>query len=629
MRVHLGWAAWALIIAALPSFADSGIALHPTHELSSPTRRLTPTPLPQGGGVDPASPVGTDAVVLLKSYEISLLTLDLIPSPFAPRERAASIRLAQAAAPAAPEPAPAPTPGVPPADAGPAPPSPKFEIQRYLVEGNTLLTKEKVDQVLAPFIGKNKDFGDVQRALETLQAAYQSVGYGGVEIRLPEQELERGEVKFIVIEAKIGKVTVEGNEHFSIANVRRSIPALREGVTPNSRDIAESIRLANENPAKQSAVLLRGSEREDQIDATIRVADIPPARWSLSLDNTGNPNTGRARLGIAFQHANIRDSDHILTMQFITSPTKLKEVNVYGFGYKIPIYSWGDSVEFVVGYSNVDSGKIQDLFLVSGQGTIYGLRYNQSLPKWRDLEHKLTYGLDYRAYQNQVTPEGTIDNLVPDITVHPLSLTYSGSLRGTGQDLSFYLSMAQNIPGGNDGVDEDFKKLGARFEVGTAGYRLFRGGFNYLRSFKDDWQFRANVMAQYTDDALVAGEQFGIGGADNVRGFNERYVSNDKGHRTMVEFYTPDLAKRLGMENGRLRFLVFYDTGAVRRNYTTPNEQEAANLDSAGFGLRWSHKNYFTARMDVAHVFHDGSGFSEPDNRRNIQKAHFSMSWVW
>jgi hemolysin activation/secretion protein len=524
--------------------------------------------------------------------------------------------VAQAASAAKPEPVPAAT-------------SPKFEIRRYLVDGNSLLSAQVLERVLAPFSGKDKDFGDVQRALETLQAAYQEAGFGGVEIRLPEQELERGEVRFIVIEAKIGKITVEGNEHFSTANIRRSVPALREGVTPNSRAIAESIRLANENPSKQSAVVLKGTERDEVIDAVIRVADVDPRRWSVSLDNTGNSNTGRARLGIGYQNSNHRDRDRVLTAQFITSPTKLEEVMVWGLGYRVPLYEKGDSVDMVFGYSNVDSGTVQDLFLVAGQGTIFGLRYNFGVPKWRDLEHKIALGLDYRAYQNQVTPEGDPTGLVPDITVHPLSLTYSANAKGAGQDLSFYLSVAQNIPGGNDGQDEDFKKLGARFQVGSAGYRLYRGGFNYVRAFKEDWQIRANWMAQYTDDALVAGEQFGIGGADNVRGFNERYVSNDKGHRTILEFYTPDLAKRLGLENSRLRFLTFYDTGAVARNETAPQEQEAAHLDSTGVGLRWSHKNYFTARLDVAYILHDGSGHSESDSRRGIWKGHVSMAWVW
>lgn len=510
-----------------------------------------------------------------------------------------------------------------------APAAPKFEIRKYVIEGNTLLSAGAIDRLLAPFTGRNKDFGDVQRALETLQGAYQQAGYGGVEIRLPEQELERGDVRFVVIETKIVRITVEGNEHFKRENILRSVPSLRVGKTPNSREIAESVRLANENPAKQSTVLLKGSEREGEIDATVRVADIAPQRWSASFDNTGNQNTGRARLGIAYQHSNLFDRDHVLTAQYITSPSKLKDVSVYGLGYKIPLYSVGDSIDIVAGYSNVDSGTVQDLFLVSGQGTIMGLRYNQALPKWGDLEHKLVYGLDYRAYQNQVTPEGSTDPLVPDITVHPASLTYSASLRGTGQDVSFYLNMTQNIPGGNDGVDEDFKKLGARFGVGTQGYRLFRGGFNYVRALKDDWQFRSNFSAQYSDDALIAPEQFGIGGADSVRGFNERYASNDKGYRTSFEIYTPDVGKSWGLKDGRLRFLVFYDTGALRRNYTQPNEQEGSNLDSGGFGLRWSHQNNFSARLDLAHVFHDGSGYSEPDNRRNVKKFHFSMAWVW
>jgi len=525
------------------------------------------------------------------------------------------------------------TPAAPAADIVPVEPvaPPKFEIQRYQLEGNTLLRREAIDRVLAPYTGKGKDFGDVQRALEALQGAYQQAGYGGVEIRLPEQELERGEVRFVVIETKIARISVEGNEHFTRENILRSVPSLRVGETPNSRDISESIRLANENPSKQSTVLLRGSEREGEVDATIRVADIDPRRWSVSLDNTGNQNTGRARLGIAFQDSNMFERDHVMTAQFITSPSKLREVLVFGVGYKIPFYESGNSVDFIGGYSNVDSGTVQDLFVVAGQGSIYGVRYNQALPKLGDLEQKLIYGLDYRAYQNQVTTEGAggEPTLVPDITVHPLSLTYTANLRLTGHDLSVYFNMAQNIPGGNDGQEEDFKAQGARFGVGTANYRLYRAGLNYVKVLPADWQFRTNFAGQFTNDALVAPEQFGIGGADNIRGFNERYASNDKGYKTTFELYTPDYGKAWGLADGRLRFLAFYDTGSLRRNFTTDNELDQASLDSAGLGLRLSYKTSFTMRLDVAHVLHDGTNYNAPDTRRNIQKFHLSLAWVY
>jgi len=504
--------------------------------------------------------------------------------------------------------------------------SPKFEIRRYRVEGNTLLQQADLDRVLAPYTGPGKDFGDVQRALETLQRAYQGAGYGSVEIRLPEQELERGEVRFVVIEAKIGKITVEGNEHFSADNIRRSVPALREGVTPNSREIAEAVRVANENPAKQSTVLLRGTETEGVIDATIRVADIDPRRYSISLDNTGNENTGRGRLGLAFQHANLFDRDHVLTAQFLTSPQNINDVNVYGVGYRIPLYSRGTSIDLVAGYSDVDSGTVQDLFNVTGKGSVYAVRYNWGLPKWGDLEHRTTLGLDYRAYQNNVNPVGGNANLVPDITVHPLSLTYAGTLRQERRELSFFASVAQNWSAMNDGQEEDFKQ--ARFQVGTAGYQIIRFGGNYSQSILGDWQVRIRLDAQYTEDALVTGEQFAIGGADNVRGFNERFVSNDKGYRTNWEIYTPDWGKAFRLD-GRLRFLAFYDTGVTYRNQPLPGELEAASLDSIGLGARLSYKNLYTLRFDVAHVLHDGSQGFVTDGKRNINKVHFSMAWVW
>ena len=523
-------------------------------------------------------------------------------------------------------------PAAAPADVTPVAPiaAPKFEIQRYQVEGNTLLTRQKLDGVLAPFTGKNKDFGDVQRALEALQGAYQQDGYGSVEIRLPEQELERGEVRFVVIEAKIGKITVEGNEHFSSSNIRRSVPALRESVTPNSQEIAQSIRLANENPAKQSTVLLKGSEQEGQIDATIRVADIKPSRYSLSFDNTGNYNTGHTRVGLAYQHANLFDRDHVLTAQFITSPTNAHNVAVYGIGYRIPLYSSGDSIDLVVGYSDVNSGVVQDLFNVTGKGAVYAVRYNLGLAKWGDVEHRLTYGLDYRAYQNNVNPVGGVVNLVPDITVHPFSVTYQASLKQEQREMSAFVSFVQNIEGMNDGTDDIFKK--ARFQAGTAGYRLFRFGGSYSRSIVGEWQARIRLDAQYSDDSLVTGEQFAIGGADNVRGFNERFTSNDKGYRTNWEIYSPDWAKALGWSDSRLRFLTFYDTGVTYRNQEQPGELEAASLDSWGIGLRFSHKNYFTARIDLSHVLHDGTQGPTSlnrDGRRNINKIHFSTAWVW
>jgi len=349
----------------------------------------------------------------------------------------------------------------------------------------------------------------------------------------------------------------------------------------------------------------------------------------VSFDNTGTVSTHRFRLGVAYQHANLFDRDHVLTAQFITAPTHPSDVLVYGAGYRVPLYSLGDSLDLIAGYSTVDSGNVQNLFLVSGKGAIYAARYNQNLPRWGDIEHKMVYGLDYRAYQNSVKTTGDPTNLVPDITIHPISATYSGSWRSAQQDLGYYLSVSQNLPGGNDGTDDDFKKQGARFLIGKSGYRIYRAGAIYSRSLPQDWQVRVRADGQYTRDPLISGEMFALGGADNVRGFNERYTSNDKGYRSNWEIYTPDLAKAFGKDDGRVRLLAFYDTGKLSRIKPIPPELESSSLDSAGVGMRFNYKTVYTFRGDIGWVFHDGTQQGEVTGRKSSVQGHFSMAWVW
>src|SRR6185436_12490349 len=111
---------------------------------------------------------------------------------------------------------------------------PRIVIARFLVEGNTLLTQQEIDSALAPFSGKDRDFGDIQRALEALEQRYRDAGWGVVQVSLPEQDIARGVVQFRVSEARLAKVVVEGNKFFGDANVRRSVPSLVEGLSQDT-----------------------------------------------------------------------------------------------------------------------------------------------------------------------------------------------------------------------------------------------------------------------------------------------------------------------------------------------------------------------------------------------------------
>ena len=74
-------------------------------------------------------------------------------------------QLAQAQAQPSAAPAPVPAAAAPAAE-------PRFNIEKFTVHGATLITADGLRLLLAPFTGKGKDFGDVQKALEALEKSY-------------------------------------------------------------------------------------------------------------------------------------------------------------------------------------------------------------------------------------------------------------------------------------------------------------------------------------------------------------------------------------------------------------------------------------------------------------------------
>lgn len=490
---------------------------------------------------------------------------------------------------------------------------PKFAINHFDISGNSLLDPAAIEQMLSPFTGKEKDFGDIQRALEALQQAYATAGYGAVQVHLPEQDVEQGTVRFIVTEGKIKRILTKGNTFHDDANILASVPKVQVGSAPKVAAIEINLKAANENPSKKTQVLLKTTGEPGEIDATLQVVDEKPWKAGAVLDNTGSAETGLNRLGVFYQNSNVANRDHVFTAQYTTSPAKPGSVKVWGAGYRIPLYSLGDSAEFFAGYSDVNSGTVQGLFTVSGSGSILGARYNHNLDRHGDYDHKLTFGLDQRDYRNNLQFMG---GPVPfqDITVHPLSATYTGEWHVPGQQFSYHLSEIGNLKGGDRGGAAEF---GASRTGANADYLLTRYGAEYARAFANDWQTHVAFNGQHTSDALVTGEMFGLGGASSVRGYYEREMASDQGHRGSLELYSPDFGERVRSAM-KMRALVFYDFGELSSNRADP---QAANgsISSVGFGLRASVGKNFSLQTDFAQALATGN-----KQAKNQSRLHFN-----
>jgi len=483
----------------------------------------------------------------------------------------------------------------------------RFAIARFEVSGNTLLAQDEVERAVAPFAGAGRDFGDVQRALEALENLYHERGYNVVTVQLPEQELNGGVVRLVVAQARVGKVTVSGNTHFDTANIRRSLPALAEGETPNLKRISANLKLANENPAKRVKLSLEGGQLDDTVDARVEVADERPWTVMANFDNTGTVDTGKTHAGAVLQHANLGGRDHVASLQYTTTVEEPSQVGVWGVGYHVPFYAEGGALDLYASYSDVDSGVVTaGLFnlAVSGRGAVYGARYSHVLAKrmigGRELEGRLLYGVDIKAYKNSVLLFD--QDFGNNVTVRPLSIGYVGRVGLDQGEASFSATLLRNLPGGSRGSQADFTaaRAGAR-----AGYTALRFAGAWTRALgNSDWQSRVLANGQWSGDALVSGEQYGAGGGTSVRGFDERALSTDIGAGLNLELYTPNLCSRAGWD---CRLLGFLDAAWGKRNDALPGELRSTTIAGSGLGLRFAAGRSASVQVDYGAVVKEGA----------------------
>lgn len=513
----------------------------------------------------------------------------------------------------------------------------RFDITRFAVEGNTLLTQARVDEAVTPFRGPGRVYGDIQQALEALENAYRGAGYTAVQVSVPEQELTGGVVRLQVVETVVGKVVVSDNRHFSEQNIRASIPQLVEGSAPNLRRISESVQLANDNPAKQVNVTLTASESTNQIDAAITVKDDNPLRVMLNVDNSGNRDTGQWRTGVAVQHSNLFNRDHVATVAYTTSPDSPSgaKVDLYSLGYRLPMYGLGDSLDFIYGKSNVTSGQtlaVNSTLNITGRGEIYALRWNHYFARSGEWSSKLVFGADYKKVDSSCNINGgllsgaSLNTCLPYSTL-PLSVSYSAQQQGVGQVLDYNLGIARNMATG-EARRNDALQVTDRYSLFTGSrqsmdnFIIVRGGASWFKVFQNDWQVRLASSLQVSPHALPPVEQFGLAGANTVRGFTERAVAADSGAVVNAELYTPDLLVK-SEARGNLRLLGFFDAARGANNNVTAASTVPSTLTLASFGagLRYTLGRDFSLRLDVARVLLNGNSVTE---QRGDLNAHLS-----
>ena len=512
------------------------------------------------------------------------------------------------------------------AHAQPTPSSPAqlaVAVTRYDVQGNTLLPPTRLSQRLETFTG-TATLDRLRAAAAAVQDLYRDAGFGGVVAFLPEQDLKDGVVKIRVVEGKLTRVEVSENKRFSTGNIRASLPSLVTGSTPNVKRIDAEIQIANENPSKTVQVLLQPGSKPGEVTAAVTVAEQAVQRFTGRLDNTGGKQIGRWRAALGWQHANLWDADHVFATELQTAPQDTSAVKVLSGSYRAPLYGQALAVDAYGAWSDVDAGKVGtaagDLSF-SGKGTIFGARLSAYLPRSANVDQRAILGLESREYKNNCTiaglPQGACGSAGASVSLQPLSLTYTAQAVSEGRwglSLGLHTNLAS---GGSHGTQADFDAVrsGAQRR-----YVLLRGSGQLSLPMGETMAFTSRINFQAAGKPLVPGEMFGAGGAQSVRGYEEREISGDSGAALTLEVQGGNLAENWAFaKGGSLHLIGFVDAGAVANQGGASCQlgQTRCKVVGAGLGLRGQWQG-LSLRLDVANALQAASTTARGDTRAHM-----------
>jgi hemolysin activation/secretion protein len=213
-------------------------------------------------------------------------------------------------------------------------PGPRFEVERYLVNGNTVLPVTALGQAITNIdgaFGTNVSFDGVQTVVTELGKAYHDRGYVTVAVNVPQQKLTNATVKLQVLEGRLADIKVVGNRYYSSNNVMRALPSLHTNIVLNGPIFNDELNRANANQNRQIYPVIGPGPEPGTSELTLNVKDRLPLHAKVEFDNENSPDTPALRLNASAIYDNLWDAEHSIGAQYGFSPEQYKQGDQWNF----------------------------------------------------------------------------------------------------------------------------------------------------------------------------------------------------------------------------------------------------------------------------------------------------------
>lgn len=460
------------------------------------------------------------------------------------------------------------------------------EIKIIEVKGNTILSKNKIENLKKKYVGK-RGGKNVINFVKELENLYLEKGYitTRVKIDIENSNFKAGKIQCIVIEGYIENIVMNGESNNS--KIFASFPTKEKEVL-NIKDLDQGIDNLNSISVNNAKLDILAGENLGGSIIDIKNETSKKISAAVNYNNLGQKSTGEERIKLALtieDFLGINDSFTGSYQRKLGRNKKYNDNENFSFYYRIPFKYWEFSIiKDQLEYKNTITGLGQSY---KSTGISKNMNYSLRRVIHRNEVGKTTLGLTLtnKETKNYIDDEKLILSSrklsVLKLDIGHQRRLFNGMFFG---EIAYYEGLKRFGAERDDWEYKDSTSPKAQFQKYTM-------DINWYKPFKinnQNFSYRFSFSGQYSDDILYSSEKMSIGDDTTVRGFKENSIMGDKG------IY---IRNELAYNYNFLEPFIAYDIGRVK-DVTKDEyyEKYGTELSGASIGVRVYFK-YFTASI--------------------------------
>jgi hemolysin activation/secretion protein len=466
---------------------------------------------------------------------------------------------------------------------------PMFKLTAVSVVGASALPEEVIAETYRSSIGTTVSAADLAGIAGKISDLYRAAGYHLSRAIVPPQDAAGGRVRIQVIEGAVTEIVLKGEraEQFGVRALLAPIAAERPS---RLATLERQLLLANERPGVRLA------------DTAVEEIGVASGRFrlivyletwriytSVGLDNRGTRDVGpwQAYWSTAFNSYLIPGDT--LAVNLSTIPDATQELGFSRLLYEVPVGTSGVRLGATASYGEIWPGDERREINSHTRTETYELRGSIAPLLTRRTSLWLTAAA---GYTDAVDADSFGMNYRDHIRMVSLTADYQlqDDLNGWNY-LTVTFRQGINVLGASQ-RDDGFLSRGD----GSGSFSKLEFAYTRYQKLTDIWSLKFAAAGQWASTAMLASQEFYLGGPGFGRGYSSGEVSGDNGIAASLELRFDQKLQSEVFKGYQL--YGFVDRGVVWDFRNGPDDR--LTLSSLGAGARLYMAGELEAGIEVA-----------------------------